>query len=177
MQTENQDYVENRPVWSTGLRNWAPAVLWAGVIFFFSTDNFSSANTSKFLESLLSAIFSGITSERFEVIHLLIRKLAHWSEYLIFSLLLIRALQGQFKRKLELRRAVWIAAGISIYALSDELHQVFVPSRTASLADAALDSFGGICGILWTYLGTKGKSVAANAAPSDDNGHRFCKKP
>jgi VanZ family protein len=176
VQTENQDDVENRPGWSTGLRNWAPVVLWAGVIFFFSTDNFSSANTSTFLEPLLSAIFSGISAAQFELIQLLIRKLAHWSEYLIFSLLLIRAFQGQFKRKLELRRAAWIAAGIFIYALSDELHQVFVPSRTASLADAALDSFGGICGILWTYLGSKGKSVTANAPPGNDDGRRFCKK-
>jgi VanZ family protein len=110
--------------------------------------------------------FSGITAEQFAVIHLLIRKLAHWSEYFIFSLLLILAVHGQFKRKVELRRAVWIAAAVFMYALSDELHQLFVPSRTASLADAALDSFGGICGILWTYLGPKGKSVAVNAAPA-----------
>jgi VanZ family protein len=173
---ENQDNVANRPFWNTLLRNWAPATLWAGMIFFFSTDNFSSSNTSDFLEPLLSAIFSGITAEQFEVIHLLIRKLSHWGEYFIFSLLLIWALHGQFKHKVELRRAVWIAAVVFMYALSDELHQVFVQSRTASLADVTIDSFGGICGILWTYLRPKRKQVAANAAPDDHNGHVFCKK-
>ena len=96
------------------------------------------------------------------------RKSAHWSEYFILSLLLIRAWHGQFKRKLELRRAIWVAAAVCVYALGDELHQVFVPSRTASLADVTLDSLGGICGILWNYLGTKGKFVAPNAAPDNN---------
>jgi VanZ family protein len=164
------------PLWNTLLRNWAPAVLWAGLIFFFSTDSFSSSNTSQFLGPLLSAIYSGITAEQIDTIHLLIRKLSHWSEYFIFSLLLIRAVRGQFKNKVELRRAVWIAAVVFLYALSDELHQDFVPSRTASFADVTIDSFGGICGILWTYLRSKGKRVAANAAPDDHNGNGLCKK-
>ena len=176
MKTENNTTVANRPLPNTFLRNWAPAALWAGVIFFFSTDNFSSSNTSDFLEPLLSAFLSGITAQQFEVIHLLIRKLSHWSEYFIFSLLLIRALHGQFKVKMKLSRVVWIAAVVFLYALSDELHQAFVPSRTASLADVTIDSFGGICGILWTYLGPKGKPVADNGAPDNANGHGFCKK-
>ena len=176
METENHDHIANRPPWSPVLRNWAPAVLWACVIFLFSTESFSSVNTSKFLEPLLSGMFSRITAEQFEVIHLLIRKLSHWSEYFIFSLLLIRASHGQFNLKLNLRQAVWVAAAVSIYALSDEFHQLFVSSRTASLADAALDSFGGICGILWTYLRPKGNSIAASVPPGDDNGRHFCKK-
>lgn len=173
---ENQANVANPLVWNTFLRNWAPATLWAGIIFFFSTDSFSSSNTSDFLGALLSAIFSGITAEQFEVIHLFIRKLSHWGEYFVFSLLLIRAVHGQFKHKVELRRAVWIAAAVFLYALSDELHQVFVASRTASLADVTIDSFGGICGILWTYLHPKGKRVVANAVPDLQNGHVFYKK-
>ena len=158
MQTINQANLANRPAWKTLLWNWAPAAFWAGMIFFFSTDSFSSSNTSKLLKPLVSAMFSEITAEQFEVIHLLIRKFSHWGEYFIFSLLLIRALHGQFKHKVELRRAVWIAAAVFMYALSDELHQAFVPSRTASLADVTIDSFGGICGILWTYLRPKGEA-------------------
>jgi VanZ family protein len=176
VQTVNQANLPNRFAWNTLLRNWAPAALWAGTIFFFSTDSFSSSNTSRFLEPLLSAIFSGITAEQSKVIHLLIRKLSHWGEYFIFSLLLIRALHGQFKHQLELRRAVWIAAAVFMYALSDELHQAFVPSRTASLADVTLDSFGGICGILWTYLRPKGQRLAADTVPDNNNGDGLCKK-
>jgi VanZ family protein len=156
VKTKNQANNTNRPAWITFFRNWAPAAFWAGIIFFLSTDTFSSSNTGEFLESLLSAIFSGISAEQFELMNLLIRKLSHWSEYFILSLLLIRAVHGQLNRKGELRRAIWVAAAVALYALSDEFHQVFVPSRTPSLADVTIDSFGGICGILWTYLGPRG---------------------
>ena len=174
--TENQAKFANRPFWRVFLKSWAPVALWAALIFFFSTDLFSSSNTGDFLGLLLSAIYSGITAAQFDTIHLVVRKSSHWTEYFIFSLLLIRALQGHFKSKVELRRAVWIVAIVSLYALSDELHQAFVPSRTASLADVTIDSVGGICGILWTYLCPNGKSFAANAALENHRPSAFYKK-
>jgi VanZ family protein len=174
--TKNQAKFADRPLWSAFLKNWAPVALWAAMIFFFSTDLFSSSNTADFLGPLLAAIYSGITAAQFDAIHLVIRKSAHWTEYFIFSLLLIRALQGHLQSKVDLRRAVWILAIVSLYALSDELHQAFVPSRTASLADVTIDSVGGICGILWTYLCPKRKSFAANAALDNHSQAGFCKK-
>jgi VanZ family protein len=68
-------------------------------------------------------------------------------------------------------------AVVFLYALSDELHQVFVPSRTPSLADVTIDSFAGICGILWTYLSRKAKGFATDAAPDNRAGPQECKKP
>jgi VanZ family protein len=156
--------------------NWAPVIFWAGMIFFFSTDEFSSSNTSTFFEPLFSAVFSGVTPDRFEAIHFVIRKSAHWTEYFILSLLLIRALSGGFKTKLDSIRALSIVAAVLLYALSDEFHQIFVPSRTASLADVGIDWFAGICGILWSYLGPNGTSCATDAAPECDNDPEICKK-
>ncbi len=170
--SQDRANVANRPAWKTFIINWAPAIFWAGIIFFFSTDQFSSDNTSSFLQPLLSAIFSGITPQQFNEIHFVIRKLAHWSEYFIFSLLLIRALSGGLRGKLNFARAVGILAAVLLYALSDEFHQVFVPSRTPSLADVGIDWFAGICGILWTYLSPKGKSHEADATLESE----FCKK-
>jgi VanZ family protein len=40
---------------------------------------------------------------------------------------------------------------VLLYALSDELHQTFVPTRTASITDVMIDVLGGICGILWLF--------------------------
>jgi VanZ family protein len=171
-----QTDIPNPHPWSTLFRNWGPVVVWAGLIFFFSTDQFSSSNTSRFFGPLLSAIFSGITAEQFDTLHLIIRKLAHWSEYFIFSLLLLRALRGRFKSPSDLRRAVWIVAVIFLYASSDEIHQVFVPSRTPSFADVTIDSFAGICGILWTYVRPRGKGVATNTTPGDCVRPHECKK-
>jgi VanZ family protein len=102
--------------------------------------------------------------------------MSHWSEYCIFSLLLIRAVQGQLKHKVELRWALWVAAAVALYALSDEFHQAFVPSRTASLADVTIDTFGGICGILWTYVSLTGNGPGMRPVPENANGHALWKK-
>ncbi|HTN70257.1 MAG TPA: hypothetical protein VMO00_04140, partial [Methylomirabilota bacterium] len=63
------------------LASWGPVVLWAAVIFCFSTDSFSSAETSQIVAPALYWLIPGITSYQLEIIHLAIRKLGHWSEY------------------------------------------------------------------------------------------------
>jgi len=48
------------------------------------------------------------------------------------------------------RRLVLSLAITMIYAASDEWHQSFVPSRSASLIDVLIDTTGGLCGI-WSF--------------------------
>jgi VanZ family protein len=68
----------------------------------------------------------------------LLRKLAHAAEFAILGALLVRAL----------RRPGWaVALGIA-YAVSDELHQSFVPGRQGSPLDVALDSVGVVVGVI-----------------------------
>jgi VanZ family protein len=66
----------------------------------------------------------------------MIRKLAHFTNYAILFWLLIRGpLEGR----------PYVALGCCIiYAFLDEGHQIFVPGRTASLYDVALDSSGAL---------------------------------
>ena len=131
------------------IRNWWPAVTWMSVIFLFSTDLFSSSNTSSLLHPLLSALIPSLAIEQIEPIHEILRKLGHWSEYLILALLLMRALRAQIptRRQRSLLICSWVLA--TLYAASDEWHQSFVPSRSASGLDVLIDSFGAICGALW----------------------------
>ena len=68
--------------------------------------------------------------------HFGIRKLAHFTEYGILFLLLIRGpMRGH---------AVLALAACALYALLDEGHQNFVPNRTASYYDVALDCSGAL---------------------------------
>jgi VanZ family protein len=129
--------------------NWWPVVAWMSLIFFFSTDLFSGANTSSFLAPFLSSLFPAITADQIATIHLALRKLGHWSEYFILAGLLTRALGKEFPSQTRIARWVWCVLLTTLYAASDEWHQSFVPSRTASLADVTIDSFGAICGALW----------------------------
>jgi VanZ family protein len=89
-------------------------------------------------------------------IYYAIRKSAHWAEYLLLSILLLRALRSDPKRKWEKRHAVWALVIVFFYALGDEFHQSFVPNRMASFRDVMIDWFGGICGAFWMYLRHKG---------------------
>ena len=67
----------------------------------------------------------------------------HFLEYLLFGFLAWKAFLPQDKRGLAL--VLFISLG---YAGSDELHQLLVPARTASLLDWGADSFGVISGLL-----------------------------
>lgn len=131
--------------------HWLPVAAWASLIFFFSTEYFSSDSTAGVFGSLFYSFFSGISAEAIEIIHGVIRKVGHWTEYGILSMLLLWALKNDSDRLWEWRHACWTLFFVLIYAISDELHQSFVPSRTATVGDVLIDVFGGICGTLWTY--------------------------
>ena len=69
---------------------------------------------------------------------LVLRKLAHATEYAILGALLVYAL----------RRPGWaVVLGIA-YAISDEIHQSFVPGRQGSPLDVLIDSAGVIAGVV-----------------------------
>ena len=129
--------------------NWAPVLVWMTVIFLFSTDYFSSTNTAPFIAPFLSNLFPDLAKGHIESIVMLMRKLGHFSEYCILALLLMRALNAEFAEQSAKSRINWSIALVVIYAVSDELHQAFVPSRSASPWDVLIDSLGGICGTLW----------------------------
>jgi VanZ family protein len=137
---------------SRSLTAWLPVALWAALIFFFSTDAGSLLNTGGLLARLLSALYSDFTADQIDSIHFIVRKLGHWTEYFIFALLILRALRtpsqpgpGPKPRHILLTLAIVVAA-----AVSDELHQTLIPSRTGSPIDVMIDAFGGVCGVLWT---------------------------
>lgn len=135
------------------LRAWLPAIVWAGVIFTMSTDAFSSEHTARVFEPVLRWMIPSLTAHQFGMIHHLIRKCAHFSEYFVFGLLLYRALQGGGTgwRWAWGLWALFFAAG---YSALDEFHQVFVPSRGASAYDSMLDTTGALVAlvVLWAWF-------------------------
>lgn len=123
------------------LKYWLPVIAWAALISVLSTDPFSSEHTGRFLIPLLHWIFRGAGDDTLEILHAIIRKSAHLTEYFLLGFLLYRALRGQ-DRGWRLKWAIWAVAIAAGYAALDEFHQVFVPSRTASPWDALLDTAG-----------------------------------
>jgi VanZ family protein len=118
------------------LREWIPVLVWGAIIFTLSTSEFSAINTSRIIDPMLHFLIPGISSASVDVGHMLTRKAAHFTEYGILFWLLVRGPMAQ-RPYLALMLCV-------VYALTDEGHQVFVPGRTASLYDVALDSTGAL---------------------------------
>jgi VanZ family protein len=122
-----------------------------------STDVGSAAHTSRIIQPLVLWIKPNATEEEFELVHFLIRKLAHLSEYAVLGLLTLRAIKRSSPSISH--RWSWRAAGIALiiaaaYAATDEWHQSFIPGRTAALGDVLIDSTGALLGLILAFLWT-----------------------
>jgi VanZ family protein len=73
------------------------------------------------------------------ILHAFIRKCGHVGEYFIFGVLLFRAIRAPV-RGWDVRWAFLAILIAALYASSDEIHQIFVPTRGASIWDALLDT-------------------------------------
>jgi len=125
------------------LKLWWPAILWAFLISLFSTDMFTSEKTGQVIVPLLHWLFPRASNETIYFLHHIIRKSAHFVEYFVFSLLVLRGIRAG-RHSTQLGWALAAIALVGAYAALDEYHQSFVPGRTAAVADVLLDTSGGI---------------------------------
>jgi VanZ family protein len=124
------------------LRHWWPGLLWAAVIFTFSTHLFTSDNTSRVLIPILRWLLPHAAMATLVEVHHLIRKGAHFTEYFILSLLILRGIRAG-RGEMHAWWALWAILIVAAYASLDEFHQVFVPGRTPAVRDVLLDTIGG----------------------------------
>lgn len=153
---------------SIGGRLWryGPLALWLAFIFYASTGAFSASNTSRIVRPLLLWLSPSITEQGLLYAHFLVRKAAHLSEYAVLALLAARAFLSSSKTLLRRR---WYAAAfalIALYALFDEYHQSFVPTRTGTPYDSLIDMTGGAIALamlaLWrAFRNGRDRDVAA----------------
>ena len=127
---------------------WLPAVAWMAMVLGASTDTFSAKNTGEILHAVLAWIFGRMDAATFGLVHFLVRKSAHFTEYAILSALWFRALRVHLT---SLWRVRWALIGLIVsllVAILDEVHQSFVPSRTRDARDVLLD----FCGALFAQI-------------------------
>jgi VanZ family protein len=99
------------------VRLWLPVLVWAALIYTFSS-----------IPSLSSGLGTADT---------VLRKAAHMTEYAMLAVLLFRALGDE----------LLAFFGTILYAASDELHQTFVRGRHGSPIDAGIDAIGAVVGL------------------------------
>ena len=133
------------------------------VIFLLSADDADESNKkSDFLaDSFVYTFLShfDLTEEQIEEILdkcvAVIRTGAHFTEYGALGFLL-SSIGVSFYIKPKINIPVSFATG-ALYAVSDEIHQYFVPGRSCQISDIITDSAGALCGavllvlIVWIY--------------------------
>ena len=133
------------------MRRWLPVILWACLIFSFSTNSFSGANTGRYIVRTLHVLLPSASEHAIDLLHELIRKGAHVFEYFVFGLLLFRAFRAS-QRGWSARWAINTLVVAGLFAASDEFHQAFVPSRSSSPLDAMLDTSAAALAVFVVWL-------------------------
>jgi VanZ family protein len=121
--------LKNRaPRWIARLWYWLPPILVMAAIFYLSHQPDLPHAPEPWVDVLL-------------------KKLGHATEFGVLFLLLWRAWRHERPASQALNSAMWITAA---YALSDEVHQAFVPGRKANWYDVLIDVSGAL--LLWWLI-------------------------
>lgn len=145
----NQLAQKRENAFSRALIRWLAVALWAGLIFFFSSRH-----------SLSTGLGMWDT---------VLRKAGHMAEFGVLSLLVWLAVR---QHAVTARTALGVAALTSfLYAISDEVHQRYVPGRTASIRDVGFDTAGIVialtAALIYKKLVRQGDQAGKREAVSD----------
>ncbi|MEN8253579.1 MAG: VanZ family protein [Patescibacteria group bacterium] len=125
--TKKTSILENK--FSNFMFVYSPPVLWALLIFIFSS------------QQLLPSV-------EFSALDFVLKKTAHIFVYAVLYLLLFRTVNKSLTRQRASKlknnsRLLYLPILIClVYAVSDEIHQYFVPGRFATLRDVGFDMLG-----------------------------------
>ena len=123
-------------------------LLWMYIVFGFSGQNGEESSGISFKISML---LTRNNEEVSRTIEPYIRKIAHFSEYAVGGILIFLLILTFEKISPKVRNISSIIITI-IYAISDEVHQLFVPGREGKIVDVYIDTLGIITGILFINL-------------------------
>ncbi len=117
-----------RPKAASTILLWGPVVLYMGIIFILSHQSDVSIPVGLSDKSSHSLAYTGL------------------------GVLIVRALAGGLPAPVTLRIALLAVVLTTAYGASDEVHQMFVPGRSAELYDLYADAIGGAIGAFVCWL-------------------------
>lgn len=124
-------------------------IVWMIFIFVMSSCNDSkSSSQSNYIVNIIVNIFN---ISNIPLISLIVRKMAHFSECLILGILMVNMLR-YYDKKIYLSIIICI-----IYAISDEVHQLFVSGRSCQIIDIFIDTIGSNVGVIIFNMFRKNK--------------------
>ena len=107
---------------------WMPVALYAGAIFFLSAQSHPEEHLPSFLLKEVSD------------------KVLHTLEYAVLGALCYRAFRWGLNELVAARALIMAIVTASLYGVTDEVHQLFVPFRESSWLDWLADTIGAVIG-------------------------------
>lgn len=128
---------------------WTLVAIWMGVIFYFSgktsvTSDQQSYSVIETINQLFRHIGLNVKLAA-EHWNFVVRKLAHISEYAVLGSLLYMAFSSTVLSKKKV--GIYSLLVCIMYAVTDEIHQLFISGRTGKLSDIGIDAIGGLIGV------------------------------
>jgi VanZ family protein len=144
----------------TIILSWTAVLLWLVLIFSLSAQPAVESNglsikvAQLIIENVGRLVPLDIESNTITDLVLkfnhIVRKFAHFSIYFVLGLLVTNAFVRSGVRGF--KAFIFSLVFCILYAVSDEVHQLFVPGRGAQVTDVLIDSLGALVGIEMCYL-------------------------
>ena len=109
---------------------WGPTILWMGLIYYLSSEHAVVASTVKWQDFA-------------------VHKSAHVVIYFVLAVWMYRSLKFSTPPSSRGKLFFWTVVLTSLYAVTDEWHQSFTPTRTPALRDVMFDIVGASVGAGW----------------------------
>ena len=140
-------------------------ILWMIIVFLLSNQpaeesSITSGNTIRYI---VKTVYKDVTPEKLESFvessQYIVRKIAHFTLYTIGGFLLYNY---TYENDQKSKRKLAILIGV-VYAITDEIHQHFVPGRACMLLDVFIDSLGVVLGVfIYSFVKSLCKSYLKN---------------
>ncbi|MDO5039815.1 VanZ family protein [Clostridium sp.] len=133
--------------------SWILVIAWMIFIFYMSNQPANISNEqSDFVLNLIKNLGIDINNIYIDLAITIIRKGAHFSEYLILSLLYFNLLRFYINKNKALVLSIILCF---LYASTDEFHQLFVEGRAGRFTDVLIDTSGAFTASILVFLVNK----------------------
>lgn len=133
---------------------WFIVILWGAVIFYLSHQpaHVSNGLSTRVTEEIVEKVERVVPDAEFNIreVNRVVRKNAHFFIFFVLGILVMFTLRRSKIRGV--RGGALVLLICVLFAISDEIHQIFVPGRGAELRDVLIDSAGASMGILLYLL-------------------------
>lgn len=129
------------------LISWILVLICMGIIFSLSAQIAEESQdlSDSFIRNLFEFLGIELKSD-------FVRTIAHMLEFMGLSFLIFNAVYSTWNLKLT---PIIAFVGTSLYAITDEIHQIFVPGRAFQISDILVDSIGALIGVIASFVTLK----------------------